>query len=135
MSLQDTENSFQQTRMSTDRTLMSTVRTALTLIGFGFTIYQFFEHLKEGAGTRELVRAQSPRNLGLTLVLLGVGLLFAGIFQHLRFMRELNRQRRTVVGDQYAAFPASSAMAVAVALAVVGLLVILSMLVRAGPFK
>lgn len=135
MSLQETENSFQRTRMSTDRTLMSTVRTALSLIGFGFTIYQFFEHLKQSEATSELIRAKSPRNLGLTLVLLGVGLLLAGIFQHLRFMRELNRQRRLVVGDQYAPFPASSTMAAAVALAVVGLLVIVSMLVRAGPFK
>jgi putative membrane protein len=28
--------------MSADRTLMSVVRTSLSLIGFGFTIYQFF---------------------------------------------------------------------------------------------
>ena len=134
MSLQETENSFQRTRMSVDRTLMSTVRTALSLIGFGFTIYQFFEHLQQSATTSALIRAKSPRNLGLSLVLLGVGLLFAGIFQHLRFMRELNKQRRSVVGEQYAPFPASSTMVAAVALAVVGLLVILSMLLRAGPF-
>jgi hypothetical protein len=47
-------------------------------------------------------------------------------------MREMNKQRRTVVGEEYAPFPASSTMAAAVALAVVGLLVIFSMLMRAG---
>ena len=34
-----------RTRMSIDRTLMAWVRTATALIGFGFTIVQFFERL------------------------------------------------------------------------------------------
>jgi inner membrane protein YidH len=48
---------------------MSTVRTALSLIGFGFTVLQFSKHLKESEATKALIRAKSPRNLGLTLVL------------------------------------------------------------------
>jgi hypothetical protein len=36
--------SFQRTRMSADRTLMSVIRTSLALIGFGFTIFQFFRY-------------------------------------------------------------------------------------------
>ncbi len=121
--------------MSTDRTLMSAIRTALALIGFGFTIYQFFEHLKEGEVTRSLIRAQSPRNLGLSLIFLGVGVLLAGIVQHLRFMRVLNEQRRQVVGQAYPPLPTSSTMAAAVALAILGLVVIFSIMLRAGPFK
>jgi uncharacterized membrane protein YidH (DUF202 family) len=39
----DTHFSWLRTRMSTERTLMSWVRTATALIGFGFTIVQFFE--------------------------------------------------------------------------------------------
>ncbi len=33
--------------MSADRTLMSVIRTSLSLISFGFTIYQFFEHVAD----------------------------------------------------------------------------------------
>jgi putative membrane protein len=39
--------SFQRTRMSADRTLMSVIRTSLSLIGFGFTIFQVFEKLRD----------------------------------------------------------------------------------------
>jgi putative membrane protein len=47
LSARRTGMSFQRTRMSADRTLMSVIRTSLSLIGFGFTIFQFFEKLRE----------------------------------------------------------------------------------------
>ena len=64
--------------MSADRTLMSVIRTSLSLIGFGFTIAQVFEKLRD-AGT--LTSANAPRNFGLALVFLGVALLVMGIWQ------------------------------------------------------
>ena len=39
--------SFQRTRLSAERTLMSVERTSLSLIGFGFTIAQFFNQLRQ----------------------------------------------------------------------------------------
>ena len=57
LSSRRTGMSFQRTRMSADRTLMSVIRTSLSLIGFGFTIFQFFEKLRE-AGT--LAHAACP---------------------------------------------------------------------------
>jgi putative membrane protein len=71
--------SFQRTRMSADRTLMSVIRTSLALIGFGFTIFQFFEKLKE-AGT--LSGTHAARNFGLALVALGIAMLVLGIVYH-----------------------------------------------------
>ena len=47
LSARRTGMSFQRTRMSADRTLMSTIRTSLSLIGFGFTIFQFFQKLRD----------------------------------------------------------------------------------------
>ena len=47
LSSRQTGMSFQRTRMSADRTLMSVIRTSLSLISFGFTIYQFFQHLRD----------------------------------------------------------------------------------------
>ncbi len=56
MSMRRTGMSFQRTRMSAERTLMSVIRTSLSLIGFGFTIYQVFEKLRD-AGTITHARA------------------------------------------------------------------------------
>ena len=47
MSKRRTGMSFQRTRMSADRTLMSVIRTSLSLLSFGFTIFQFFQKLRE----------------------------------------------------------------------------------------
>src|SRR5262245_63743127 len=82
LSARRTGMSFQRTRMSADRTLMSVIRTSLSLIGFGFTIFQFFEKLKE-AGT--VTHPGAPRNFSLTLVFLGVAMLIVGIVFHILF--------------------------------------------------
>jgi inner membrane protein YidH len=39
----DTHFGWLRTRLSVERTLMSYLRTAVSLIGFGFTIVQFFK--------------------------------------------------------------------------------------------
>ena len=41
---------WMRTRMSTDRTLEAWMRTAVSLIGFGFTIVQFFGRLNQIQG-------------------------------------------------------------------------------------
>src|SRR5215475_9994204 len=86
---------FQRTRMSADRTLMAVIRTSLSLIGFGFTIYQFFRYLRETAGAMQLVRSEAPRSFGLALVILGVVMLSLGIWRHIAFMLELRVERKT----------------------------------------
>src|ERR1700741_5412762 len=91
LSSRRTGMSFQRTRMSADRTLMSVIRTSLSLIGFGFTIFQFFEKLKE-AGT--LASAHAARNFGITLVVLGIGMLALGIVYHVQFMLGLRHVRQ-----------------------------------------
>jgi putative membrane protein len=127
--------SFQRTRMAADRTLMAVIRTALSLIGFGFTIYQFFNKLKEAGvlhGT-----AAGERNFGTWLVLLGIGMLILGIVYHIRFMLELRHQRaqmRTeglVHGETH--FPPSLVLIIAVVLLLFGVFAALSMVLRTGP--
>jgi len=63
-----------RTRMSIETTLAAWVRTATALIGFGFAIVQFFEHLNESRGPTSQHLA---RYVGL--VLIGTGSLATAV--------------------------------------------------------
>lgn len=135
LSSRRTGMSFQRTRMSADRTLMSVIRTSLSLIGFGFTIFQFFEKMKE-AGT--LAHDAAPRNFGITLVALGIGMLVLGIVYHVQFMLGLRTERKLMAHDGLvhaeSRFPASLTLITALVLLAIGVFAIISMLYRVGPF-
>jgi putative membrane protein len=136
LSARRTGMSFQRTRMSADRTLMSVIRTSLSLISFGFTIFQFFQHLIQ-SGTLEAGGAPA-RNFGTTLVFLGILMLVLGIGYHIVFMTGLRHERARLKAEGLmhaeSVFPASMTLIVAVLLLIVGTLAILSMLFRSGPF-
>jgi putative membrane protein len=138
LSSRRTALAFQRTRMSADRTLMAVIRTSLSLIGFGFTIYQFFRYLRETAGAAQLLRSEAPRKFGMALVMLGVVLLSLGIWKHVAFMLELRAERKTFVdqglipGDDK--FPVSITLIAATLLLMIGLIAIAGMAMRAGPF-
>lgn len=135
LSSRRTGMSFQRTRMSADRTLMSVIRTSLSLIGFGFTIFQFFEKLKD-AGT--LAHAAAPRNFGVTLVGLGILMLIGGIVYHLQFMLHLRHEREAMIADGLvhgeSKFPISLTLLTAIILLLIGIAAITSMLFDVGPF-
>jgi len=138
LSSRRTALAFQRTRMSSDRTLMAIIRTSLSLIGFGFTIYQFFRYLLETAGATQLLRGEAPRKFGMALVLLGVVMLSLGIWKHVAFMLELRAERKMFVeqelipGDDK--FPVSITLITATLLLTIGLVAIVGMAMRAGPF-
>src|SRR5215475_1719522 len=48
----DSHFSWVRTRLSLERTMMSWQRTAVALIGFGFAIVQYLEHLQQLPGAR-----------------------------------------------------------------------------------
>ena len=62
--------SWLRTRLSVERTMMSWVRTATALIGFGFTIVQFFARIQETPGVAPAYFPHAPRYLGLSADLL-----------------------------------------------------------------
>jgi len=128
---------FQRTRIAADRTLMAVIRTALSLIGFGFTIFQFFQKLAQANVLRE--GSGTPRNFGLSLVVLGSLLLVLGIVYHVRFMLELravrdDMQRRGLIHAQ-TGFPVSLTLITAVLLLLIGLLATLGMMFDVGPLR
>ena len=126
---------FQRTRLAEDRTLMAIIRTSLSLIGFGFTIYQFFERLRE---KDVIARAAAPRHFGMALVALGVLMLIFGIAYHVQFMLGLRRLRQSMRDEQLihgaTAFPVSLTLITAFLLLAVGLAAIASMEFQIGPF-
>ena len=81
-----------RTRMSLERTLMSWVRTATALIGFGFTIVQFFQRLHEMPGVAPALRPQMPRHLGLALILTGTLALTLAIWHYEQMIRYLRQE-------------------------------------------
>jgi putative membrane protein len=127
--------SFQRTRMSADRTLMSVIRTSLSLIGFGFTIAQVFQKLRD---QDVITKAAAPRNFGLALVGLGIVMLVLGIVYHLQFMLGLRhlrasmREEGLVHGETV--FPLSLTLITALILLIIGVAAIVSMAFHVGPF-
>ena len=137
LSSRRTGMSFQRTRMSADRTLMSVIRTALSLIGFGFTIFQFFEKLRET--NLLVVNPGAARHFGLMLVLLGIVMLVLGIGFHVAFMVGLRRERHHMRDDGLihaeSHFPPSLTLLTAVLLLLIGIVAAGSMVSGAGPFR
>ena len=69
----ETHFSWMRTRMSVERTLASWVRTATALIGFGFTIFQFFQRMAQMEGVHAARYPHTSRLLALALIGIGVG--------------------------------------------------------------
>ena len=66
LDLTSAEFSWIRSDLSNLRTLLSWVRTSVSMIGFGFTIYNFYSGFFEELGTPRIDTA--ARNLGLALV-------------------------------------------------------------------
>lgn len=129
LSMRRTGMSIHRTRMSADRTLMSVMRTSLSLIGFGFTLHQAFQKLRE-AGT--VHNDAAPRNFGVALILMGILLLVGGIARHVQFALELRQLRKLLTQEKLihgqSLYPVSMSLITAVALLAVGIAAVISIL-------
>src|SRR5580704_19761413 len=85
----DTHFGWLRTRMSVERTLMAWLRTAVSLIGFGFTIVQFFNRLEQIPRTNAARFPAAPYYLGLALIACGVLALVISIWQYQWTLRYL----------------------------------------------
>jgi putative membrane protein len=116
-----TRLALDRTRLAYERTLMAWVRTATSLISFGFTIYKFFEFMREGQPAPE------EGTLGLrafAMVMIGIGLtvLLLAAAEHQRQLHALRAE--------YGATPNSLAALVAALIGVLGVLGLVSVLLR-----
>lgn len=79
-------------RLAAERTLLAWVRTGLALMGFGFVVARFGLFLRELAAVGKAVPTLGwSQGIGLILILLGVATNFLAGWEHLRFLRRLER--------------------------------------------
>lgn len=122
--------SWLRTRLSIERTMMSWVRTAVSLIGFGFTIVQFFNRVQDLPGIKPARFADAPRYLGLTLILCGIVALVISVWEYQWTLRYLWGGDFTVVAGVTKEGKQTPLIAVAIALILIGLFAFFSVLFR-----
>jgi putative membrane protein len=81
----------ERTMLAENRTLLAWVRTSLSLIGFGFTIFKLLQLVYEQGGTK-LMREQTPRNIGLFMILTGTIPLLFMLITYGRTLKRLGRK-------------------------------------------
>jgi putative membrane protein len=123
---QRTDLAIQRSLIAAERTLMAWIRTALSMIGFGFTIYKFFQYMPEDIAAGNIRRPQAPRNLALSLITLGTLALTAAAWQHVSLLKRIGASRSQQMS--------SISFLVAIAVILIGLLAFYGVLVRHGPF-
>jgi uncharacterized membrane protein YidH (DUF202 family) len=121
-----TDLAIKRTVMASERSLMAWIRTTISMVGFGFTIYKFFQYLPEEIAKGNIPRPQTPRNLGLSLIALGTLALAAAAWQHRRFLNE--------IGATQGRHLWSISFIVAILVVLIGVLTFYGVLLRHGPF-
>lgn len=122
--------SWIRTRLSTERTLMSWVRTGTAMIGFGFTIFQFFEGLNSKQDVVPALDPNWPRFISISLVAVGTLAVFIALREYRFTIRYLwSDEFREIAGpgEHPSWTPASM---VATLLILVGVLTLMSLVLR-----
>ncbi len=80
-----------RTRLAHERTLMAWIRTAVSLISFGFTIFKFFQVLREANPGRAPEPTIGSHLIAILMILIGLVALTLGWFQHRQEMSALRK--------------------------------------------
>jgi putative membrane protein len=119
-----------RTRLSVERTLMSWMRTATALIGFGFTMVQFFERLKGMHDVAAPTRPELPRYIGMGLIAAGTAALIISVWQYRSVTRYLGSAPFAAVAYIDARPHKTPLFAVAVFLGMIGVFAFASIALR-----
>jgi putative membrane protein len=117
--------------MALERTMMAWVRTATALIGFGFTIVQFFERLNNMQGVAPAAHPFSARYVGLVLIAAGIIALVVSAFQYRATLRYLWHGDFAAIAGVGKAPGSTPVYAIAIGLTLIGVFAFVAVLVRA----
>ena len=126
----DSHFSWIRTRLSLERTMMSWLRTAVALIGFGFAIVQYFNHLEDLAGARAAYLPGAPKYLGLALITCGVLALVIAIVQYRWTVNYLWAETFAPIAGMKKGGMQSPVIAITVLLICIGLFAFFAVLLR-----
>ena len=119
------------TRLALEMTMMAWIRMAITLVGFGFTIVQFFERLNDMEGVAPAAQPFAPRYVGLVLIAAGVAALVVSALQYRSTIRYLWRNDFAAIAGIGKAPGNTPIYAVTITLTVIGVAAFLAVLLRA----
>jgi putative membrane protein len=119
-----------RTRLSVERTMMSWLRTATALIGFGFAIVQFFEHLGQTPEARSAYLPDAPIYLGMALIACGVLALIVSLWQYRWTVRYLWGEDFAPIAGMAKEPMNSPVLAIGILLILIGLFAFFAVLVR-----
>jgi len=117
-----TNLAIERTRLAHERTLMAWVRTAISLISFGFTIYKFFQYLRDSQSA-PATGIIGPREFGGLMIAIGIASLILATIGHRRSMRTLR-------ADYGPLIPNSLATVAAALIGILGVLLLVAVLFR-----
>jgi putative membrane protein len=118
-------------RLALEMTMMAWIRMAITLIGFGFTIVQFFERLNDMEGVAPAAQPFAARYVGLVLIGAGVVALVVSVVQYRATTRYLWQEDFAAIAGIGKAPRNTPIYAVAIGLMVIGVVAFLAVLLRA----
>jgi putative membrane protein len=110
--------------------MMAWLRTATALIGFGFTIVQFFEHLQQLLGTRREYVPHAPQYMGLALIGCGILALLVSVHQYWWSVRYLWSDSFASIAGAKKEGMRTPVLAVAALLTCIGLFAFFAVLLR-----
>jgi putative membrane protein len=119
-----------RTRLALERTIMSWLRTAVALIGFGFAIVQYLNHLQQIPGARPSDYPTAPEYLGLALISCGIVALVISIWQYWWGIRYLWGEPFTPIAGVTKEGMQTPVIAVAILLIGIGLFAFFAVLLR-----
>jgi putative membrane protein len=126
----DSHFAWVRTRLSFERIMMSWQRTAVALIGFGFGIVQYLEHLQQFPGARPAYLPEAPRYLGLALISCGILALVISPLHDFWAVRYLWGGSFAPIAGMTKEGMHSPVMAIAILLICIGLFAFLAVLLR-----
>ena len=117
-----TQLALERTMLAHERTLMAWVRTATAMISFGFTIYKFFDYLRQSNQVSATPHLFGPRAFAMSMISVGLIALVLATLEH--------RQSRAALARSGAQLHRSLSQVIAIFVAGVGILGLVLVILR-----